>query len=180
MMDNDSDSFLCSIKEDIKRYKEHGRFEWYEPSLVVIINYRIGRALRSMRPAILGKILCLIHLPFYMFCSVFVGIHIPRGARIGPGLRIWHFGCVILSPDSRIGTNCTLRQGVTIGNRKGLHDVPVIGDNVDIGAGAKILGAITIGNNVSIGANAVVLIDVPDNCVAVGVPARIVKRTEEE
>ena len=72
-----------------------------------------------------------------------------------------------------IGKNCTLRHGVTIGNRQAVDDVPVIGDHVDIGAGAKILGKIRIGNNVSIGANAVVITDVPDNHIAVGVPARI-------
>lgn len=70
-----------------------------------------------------------------------------------------------------------MRHQVTIGNRKNDHDVPVIGDNVDIGAGAKLLGAITIGNNVHIGANTVVLKDVPDNSVAVGVSARIITRS---
>jgi len=78
-----------------------------------------------------------------------------------------------LNPDTVIGKNCTLRHNVTIGNRLNDHDVPIIGDNVDIGVGAVIMGAIKIGNNVSIGANAVVLCDVPDNHIAVGVPAKI-------
>lgn len=176
LMNNKSYSFLYCIKEDVKRYKENGKFEWFEPSLLVIINYRVGRFLRSIRPAIIGKLLSVIHLPFYMFFTVFTGIYLPRGTQIGPGLRIWHFGCIMLNPDTIIGSNCTLRQGVTIGNRKSQHDVPVIGDNVDIGAGAKILGDIVIGNNVSIGANAVVLKDIPDNSVAVGVPAKIIER----
>ncbi|MNG29745.1 Serine acetyltransferase [compost metagenome] len=74
-----------------------------------------------------------------------------------------------------IGENCVIRQGVTIGNRKSGDDVPTIGDNVDIGAGAVIIGKIKIGDNVKIGANAVVLKDVPDNCTAVGNPARHIK-----
>ena len=82
----------------------------------------------------------------------------------------------MLNPDTTIGSHCTVRHGVTVGNRKNLHDVPIIGDNVDIGAGAKVLGDIVIGNNVSIGANAVVLKNIPDDCVAVGVPAKIVKK----
>lgn len=66
-------------------------------------------------------------------------------------------------------------QGVTIGLKKNLGEYPTIGDNVQIGAGAKILGKITIGDNVRIGANAVVLTDVPSNCIAVGIPAKIKK-----
>ena len=68
--------------------------------------------------------------------------------------------------------NCILRHNVTIGNKSEIDDVPIIGDNVNIGVGAVIIGRITVGNNVDIGANAVVLKDVPDNCIAVGNPAR--------
>ena len=104
------------------------------------------------------------------------GIQLPRGCKIGAGLRIFHFGCIVLNPDVIIGENCTLRHGVTIGTRTGDHDVPVIGDNVNIGAGAKILGKIKIGDNVTIGANAVVITDIPDDHIAVGVPARCLPR----
>ena len=79
----------------------------------------------------------------------------------------------MLHPETVMGRNCTLRHDVTIGTRSGDHDVPVLGDDVEIGAGAKILGSIRIGNRVSIGANAVVLDDVPDDHLAVGVPARV-------
>ena len=98
----------------------------------------------------------------------------PRRCQIGGGLVIFHFGAIALNPLVLIGENCTLRQGVTIGNRRTNSDVPTIGNNVDIGAGAVIIGDIQIGNNVSIGANAVVLTDVPDNAIAVGNPARII------
>jgi serine O-acetyltransferase len=79
-----------------------------------------------------------------------------------------------LNPETVIGKNCTLRHGVTIGNRQSVHDVPILGDNVEIGVGAVILGHIHVGNNVTIGANAVVLTDVPDDHIAVGVPARVI------
>jgi serine O-acetyltransferase len=114
------------------------------------------------------------------FVTLLTGIHLPRGAKIGGGLRIWHFGCIVLNPDTIIGKNCTLRHGVTIGNRNSEHDVPVIGDNVDIGVGAVIIGSVVIGNNVSIGSNAVVLCDVPDDHIAVGVPARVIPKDKKK
>ncbi|HIK58838.1 MAG TPA: serine acetyltransferase [Nitrospinaceae bacterium] len=115
----------------------------------------------------------MAYWPLYGFITLLTGINLPITARIGEGIRIWHFGCIVLHPNTIIGKNCDIRHDVTIGNRKTYSDVPEIGDNVDIGAGAKILGKIIIGNNVSIGANAVVLRDVPDNHIAVGVPAKI-------
>jgi serine O-acetyltransferase len=150
------------FKEDLLRYKRQGKIQWHEPSLWVIAVYRFGQWCINRKQGIVKKVLTVLHLP--------------RGAKIGGGLKIWHFGGIFLNPDTVIGKNCTLRHGVTIGNRHSDHDVPVIGDNVDIGVGAVIMGAIVIGNNVSIGANAVVLCDVPDNHIAVGVPARVIPK----
>lgn len=107
------------------------------------------------------------------------GINIPRTTKIGKGLRIHHYGCIIINSYSIIGDNCTIRHEVTIGNRNRDNDCPIIGNNCNIGAGAKILGNIKIGNNVDIGANAVVITDVPDNCIAVGVPAKIIQKYEK-
>lgn len=74
-----------------------------------------------------------------------------------------------------IGKKCSIGTNVTIGGKSRWYEVPVIGDNVYISSGAKILGPIRIGNNVTIGANAVVTKDVPDNCVVAGIPAKIIK-----
>lgn len=74
-----------------------------------------------------------------------------------------------------IGENCMIGQGVTIGGKSGWYEVPVIGNNVEISAGARIIGPVRIGNNVIIGANTVVAKDVPDNCIVAGVPARIIR-----
>ncbi|MGH9726699.1 MAG: serine O-acetyltransferase, partial [Candidatus Acidiferrales bacterium] len=81
---------------------------------------------------------------------------------------------VILDPRCVIGENVRIDQQVTIGIRWDEKVAPIIGNNVRIGAGAKVLGSIKIGNNVRIGANAVVLQDIPDGATAVGVPARII------
>lgn len=82
---------------------------------------------------------------------------------------------VVIHARAIVGRNCMIGQGVTIGGKSGWYEVPVIGDNVEISAGARILGPIKIGSNVIIGANAVVVKDVPDNCIIAGVPARIIK-----
>lgn len=165
---------FVNIKKDIKRYNEpDSRFHWEEISLISVVLFRIGKSIRAIRIGLLRAFLNILFVPIYIFFSLITGIQIPRGCTIGPGLRIYHFGCIVLNPMTVIGKNCTLRHGVTVGNRQTVDDVPVIGDHVDIGAGAKILGKIRIGNNVSIGANAVVITDVPDNYIAVGVPARI-------
>ena len=82
---------------------------------------------------------------------------------------------MVIHKHSVIGKNCMIRQHVTIGGGGGPEGLPVIGDNVDIGAGAVIVGGVHIGNNVKIGANAFVNKDLPDNCIAVGIPAQPVK-----
>ena len=83
---------------------------------------------------------------------------------------------VTIGSGAIIGDNCTIYHQVTIGKEK--EKFPVIGEDVTIYAGAKIIGNVKIGNGAVIGANAVVLQDVPDNCVAVGIPARIIKRKD--
>ncbi len=95
-------------------------------------------------------------------------------SSIGPGLFIEHGFSTIISAE-RIGDNCWINQQVTIGYSNET-DCPVIGDNVKIFAGAKVIGKVKIGDNSSVGANAVVVKDVPPNCTVVGVPARIVRR----
>ncbi|MDC3319266.1 serine acetyltransferase [Flavobacteriaceae bacterium] len=165
------------FKKDLLRYKDkNGNIDWSEPSILIILIYRLGKSIEQIKYSPLRRLLFFIHLPFYAFFTLLTGIHIPRSCEIGHGLRIYHFGCVILNPLTKIGLNCTLRHGVTIGNRRTDNDVPILGNNVNVGAGAKILGKITIGNNVDIGANAVVLIDVPDNHIAVGIPAHLRKK----
>ncbi len=112
------------------------------------------------------------------------GIEIHPAAQIGKGLFIDHGCAVVIGETTIIGDNCTIYQGVTLGGT-GKHEGkrhPTIGNNVMIGAGAKVLGPINIGDNSKVAAGAVVLKDIPENSTAVGVPARVVrgKNVEKE
>lgn len=105
---------------------------------------------------------------------------IPAGCEIGEGTTFAYKGIgVVVHKRAKIGKNCMIAQDVTIGGRSGHYEVPVIGDNCYIGAGAKVLGPITLGNNVTIGANAVMLKDAPANTVWGGVPAKCLKQVGE-
>ena len=169
---------FANIKADIDRYYDATKcgyriFVWRDlPSLLAVLTYRYGHwvSLKKSRLLRLGLYL------FYFYPCVFIrfltGIQIPKFCKIGPGLRIHHFGLLILNGGVTMGSNCTLRPGVVIGNLHGGDDISVLGDSVEVGVGAKILGRIRIGNNAKIGANAVVVHDVPDGAKAVGVPAR--------
>lgn len=110
--------------------------------------------------------------------QIFNRIEIHPGAKIGKRLFIDH-GCgVVIGETTIIGDDCLLYQGVTLGGNgkdKGKRH-PTLGNNVMVGCGAKVLGPFKIGSNVKIAANAVVLNEIPDNCTAVGAPARIVRR----
>ena len=105
------------------------------------------------------------------------GIEIHPGAQIGKGLFIDHGMGVVIGETAQIGDNCTLYQGVTLGGTgkdQGKRH-PTLGDNVLVGAGAKVLGPFTVGDNARVAAGAVVLNAVPPNATAVGVPARVVR-----
>lgn len=104
------------------------------------------------------------------------GISISYQTRIGGGFYIGHFGGIVVNKNAIIGKNCNISHQVTLGkaNRGVRKGYPVIGDNVYIGPGAKVIGNVTIGNNVAIGANCVVTKDIPDNSVVVGIPGRII------
>jgi len=115
---------------------------------------------------------------FSQLIRFLTGIEIHPGATIGPGFFIDHGMGVVIGETTEIGENVTIYQGVTLGGtgaERGKRH-PTLGDNVVIGAGAKVLGNIRIGNNVKIGAGSVVINSVPDNCTVVGVPAEIVRK----
>lgn len=114
---------------------------------------------------------CLLRAVLELFGGV-----IPYQADIGEGTIIGYQGLgVVIHKNCIIGKNCHIAQNVTMGGTSGLKDVPVLGNNVDIGAGANVIGPIRVGNNATIGAGAVVITDIPENAVAVGVPAKVVK-----
>ena len=109
---------------------------------------------------------------------LFTGIEIHPGAKLGRGVFIDHGSGVVIGETAEVGDGCTIYQGVTLGGTgkdKGKRH-PTLGKNVLVGAGARILGPFKVGDNAKIAANAVVLSEVPENCTAVGVPARVVRR----
>lgn len=135
----------------------------------VMIVYKIERFCYLKKIPIIPRIL-------KMFIRIVCGATISYKTAIGNGTVFPHGASgVILHEECVIGENCKIQANVVIGGRNEKPGAPKIGDNVLIGAGAVILGDIKIGNNVSVGANAVVINDLPNDAVAVGVPARVVK-----
>jgi serine O-acetyltransferase len=119
---------------------------------------------------------------FQRSCMFKFGIDIPHTTRIGPGFYIGHFGTIVVSDQAVIGRNCNISPGVTIGAvfRGPRSGAPVIGDNVYLGPGSKVVGKVTIGSNVAIGANCVVTRDVPDHAVVVGIPGKVISENGSE
>lgn len=107
-----------------------------------------------------------------------LGISIPYRTQIGSGFCIGHFGGIIINVETMIGKNCSISHGVTLGqaDRGKNKGCPQLGENVYVGPGARIFGAVKIGNNVAIGANCVVTKDIPDNSVVVGIPGRVISQ----
>lgn len=113
----------------------------------------------------------------YKITFFVLGCTVPPTVELGKGVNFGHPIGIVIHQNTKIGENTLIYQNVTIGRKNTMSQkCPVIGNNCVIGAGACLLGDIVIGNNVSIGANAVVVQDVPDNCIAVGVPATIHKK----
>lgn len=143
----------------------------------VMVVYRFGRWRYQIRQRWLRMPFSLLYKVSFIFIQIITGIELPCEAQVGRRFRIDHFSGIIISGDSVFGDDVVIRNGVTVGLRHtGVRGSPRIGNRVDIGAGAKILGPITIGDDSAIGANAVVIKDVPPNSIAVGVPARIISR----
>ena len=161
---------FANIRAD---FRAHGS-RWGAQGFWALAVYRFGRWRIARRPRVVRQLLYPLYLVLEKGIQVVAGIELPCEVEIGNNFVIDHFGGIVISGYARFGNDCRIRNGCVVG----LAHVdepcaPVIGNNVDIGAGAKLLGAITIGNNVLIGANAVVVRSVPDDCIAVGVPARV-------
>jgi serine O-acetyltransferase len=158
---------FANLRQDLKAHNG----DWGAQGFWVLVVYRFGRWRYGVRPSLLRKVFSFIYRVLFKYIQMVTGIELPCEVQIGRNFVIDHFGGIIISGYAKFGDNCRIRNGVVVGLQR-VDDpcAPVVGDNVDIGAGAKILGHITIGNNVVIGANAVVIRDVPDNCTVVGVP----------
>ncbi len=167
-------SFLDLVAEDLRT---HGG-DWTKPGFKALAIYRFGVWRMTLRRTPLRGILGYVERYLFRRACWRYGIEIYDSARLGRRIRFEHPSGIVIHGDSVIGDDVVIRQQVTLGIRtlERLHDAPIIGNRVDIGAGAKILGRVTIGDGAKIGANAVVLQDVPPGAVAIGVPARILDR----
>lgn len=158
------------IRSDLRAYNSR----WWEQGFWVMLVYRFGRWRYGIRPALVRKPFSLLYKIAHKFVQIITGIDLPCEVEVGRNFVIDHFGGIIVSGYAKFGDNCRIRNNVCVGLRYVDEPcAPVIGNNVDIGSGAQLLGPITIGDNVMIGANAVVITDVPANSIAVGVPATI-------
>jgi serine O-acetyltransferase len=159
---------FTNIRQDLKA---HGG-NWGAQGFWALVIYRFGRWRYGVRPALVRKVFSFVYRFLFKVIQIMTGIELPCETEVGRNFVIDHFGGIVISGYAKFGDNCRIRNGVVVGLLR-VDDpcAPVIGNNVDIGAGAKVLGRISIGNNVAIGANAVVIQDVPDNYIAIGVPA---------
>lgn len=154
-------------------FRVHG-CHWGAQGFWALVVYRFGRWRYGVKPAWLRKPLSLIYHLLFKLVQIVAGIELPCEVRLGRGFVIDHFGGIVISGYAQFGDNCRIRNGVVVGLSRVEQPVaPRIGNDVDIGAGAKLLGDITVGDRVRIGANAVVITDVPADHIAVGVPAVI-------
>ena len=138
-----------------------------------VMGYRVCRWLVQRR-------IPFLHFIIQRFIEITTGISIPPVAKIGKGLVVMHFGGIIIHPTCQIGDYCTITHGVTIGNKEPGGQSPVIGNNVYICAGAKVLGDITVGDNCIIGANAVLTKSIPPDSVVAGIPAKVIKKVKNK
>lgn len=125
---------------------------------------------RQRTGALLAQPACVLLVLQHRFWSVVTGADIPLSCKIGGGLLLPHPNGIVVHPEAVIGMNCLIFQQVTIGVH-GNGGAPTIGNNVDIGAGAKVLGPVRLGSHAKVGANAVVIDDVPAGATVVGIPA---------
>lgn len=164
---------FTNVREDWRTYERDPARQ----GLWVMLVYRFGRWRYAIRPRVVRLPFSFLYRLLKLLSQILTGIDLPCETSVGRRLLFEHFGGIIVSGDTVIGDDVVIRNGVTIGlRRRGAPGAPVIGNRVDIGTGAKLLGRIHIGDDVVIGANAVVLTDVPPNSIAVGVPARIQPR----
>lgn len=170
----DSLSLWQQIVED---WNAHGR-DWTKPGFRAIAVYRFGVWRMGIQPLILRAPLSILYRMMFRKVRNGYGIELPYSAKVGRRVVIEHQSAIVIHGNCVIGDDCVIRQGCTLGNRylDRLDEAPILGDRVNVGAGAKILGRVQIGSDVCIGANAVVLSDVGVGETAIGIPAKILTR----
>lgn len=169
------------IREDIKAKQIQnnagkGVLSWLcvaiERGSLAVMVYRFGQMAKGVRIPVVSHALKIIYFVLFYLIQMFTGISIQAYTKIGRRFVVRNFSCVYVLAE-HIGSDCTVCEGVTIGNIRGKSRLAILGNNVYLEPGCKILGDVTIGNNVIVRANSLVISDVPDNSIAIGNPARI-------
>jgi serine O-acetyltransferase len=180
---------MRTFSTDINKYKKYSNGK---SSMIILIStqglwalfwYRIfNKIYTSKKPLILKKIGLLFYIPIQKTMEILTGISLPYSSQIGRSFYIAHFGQIIIHPRAIIGNNCNISQGVTIGisGRGGNRGVPIIGNNVYIGANATIVGKIKLGDNVCVGANSLVFKSIEESITVCGVPAYKISSNNSE
>jgi serine O-acetyltransferase len=164
------------LRED---FRAHGS-SWTAPGFRAIAVHRFGNWRMQLEPKVLRAPFSVVYRMLYRRIRNYYGIELPWSTRVGRNTIIEHQGGIVINGAAIIGDGCRIRHNITIGVRD-VDDLraPIIGDRVDIGVGAVIVGPITIGDGARIGANAVVVCDIPSGSTAVGIPARIIATDNE-
>ncbi|WP_296949166.1 serine O-acetyltransferase [uncultured Massilia sp.] len=161
-----------------KRFIPNLKWAIFNHSAHLVFFYRLGQSAATL--PIVGH-------PMRFFIEYFIRIvfssDLSCRSKIGPGLVVVHGHDIVIGADVKIGKNCKIFNGVTLGNKditkSSVGNQPTLGDNSVLSTGAKILGPVTLGENIVVGANSVVLQDFPDNSVVVGIPAKVVRNRSE-
>ncbi|HAZ46714.1 MAG TPA: serine acetyltransferase [Cyanobacteria bacterium UBA11369] len=173
---NESETPELGLWEQIKEdWIAHGR-DWTLPGFRAVAVQRFGVWRMKIEPKILRAPFSILYRMLYRKIRNTYGIELPYTVKLGRRVIFEHQHGIVIHGYCEIGDDCVIRQGVTMGNRylERPLEAPKLGDRVNVGAGAKILGAVTIGDDVNIGANAVVLKDIPSGMTAVGIPAKVI------
>jgi serine O-acetyltransferase len=164
-------SLVSQIRED---WIAHGR-DWTKPGFRAVAIHRFGVWRMGITSRWLRMPFSLLYTMLFRRIRNHYGIELPYTVKLGRRVVVEHQGNIVVHGNCQIGDDSIIRQGTTLGIRymDRLADAPKLGKRVNVGAGAKLFGAIVIGDDTNIGANAVVLCDVPDGMTAVGIPAKV-------
>lgn len=172
------------IKSDLKRISgtenKSSFFKFFitSPAFKLVLFFRLGNYL-SNRRSILHKFFYILVYLLHRYFQYLTGIQFSFCTKIGKGIMFPHFSCIVINSTAIIGDNCTIFQGVTIGSVRG-KGTPVIGDNVVLSPGSKVVGDVKIGSNVFVAPNAVVVKDVEDYSTVAGIPAKTINKDGEK
>jgi serine O-acetyltransferase len=176
------------FKSDLLKYKKYSG----KSTIILILTtqglwaifvYRVSNSIyKSKLPSLIKKPLLLLAIIFQKWIEITTGISIPYATSIGNSFYIGHFGGIIINAKSIIGNNCNISQGVTIGvsGRGDNRGVPVIKDNVYIGANAVIAGKIEVADNCVIAANSLLIESIEENSTVIGVPAKVINKNSSK